>query len=75
MHGFLQQHKICCLWWYQPWEIMKIGDKNATLIQEKQRRRDLRLSFQVFNGEEKKLSDNETQKYALETNGKEAKAT
>jgi hypothetical protein len=54
---------------------MKIGDKNATLIQEKQRRRDFQLSFQVFNGEEKKLSDNETQKYALETNGKEAKAT
>jgi hypothetical protein len=54
---------------------MKIGDKNATLIQEKQRRIDLQLSFQVFNGEEKKLSDNKTQRYALETNGKEAKAT
>lgn len=31
--------------------------------------------FQVFNEEEKKLSDNKTQRYALETNGKEAKAT
>jgi hypothetical protein len=54
---------------------MKIGDKNTTSIQEKQRCRDLQLSFQVFNEEEKKLSDNKTQRYALETNGKEAKAT
>jgi hypothetical protein len=54
---------------------MKIGDKHTTLIQEKQRRRDLQLSLQVFNGEEKKLSDNKTQRHALETNGKEAKAT
>ncbi len=46
----------------------------TTLIQEKQRRRDLQLSFQVFNGEERKLSDNKTQRHALETKGKEAKA-
>ncbi len=53
---------------------MKIGDKNTTLIQEKQRCRDLQLSFQVFNGEEKKLSDIKTQRHASETKGKEAKA-
>jgi hypothetical protein len=54
---------------------MKIGDKHTTLIQEKQRCKDLQLSFQVFNGEEKKVSDNKTQRHALETNWKEAKAS
>jgi hypothetical protein len=54
---------------YENWRQKYNFDSRETKVQR------LTTVFQVFNEEEKKLSDNKTQRYALETNGKEAKAT